>query len=188
MDKYTSEMLSFMWIVRSWLLDCTAHGVPKVISSANFHRKIFWVASVIVCSACFVFQITIMFQDVFSYPVFVSVQIKYPDYLVMPTVTICNSNKLKESLLRSFEDHIDTDLHKMIDFEGLNTIGMDEIEEELYERVHGRSSVQNKTISSVRNSSDSSAESNESNSRCESNYQTDWTSDTSIRDRYDYVS
>ena len=83
-------MLSFLWIVRSWMLDCTAHGVPKVISTSNFNRKIFWLLAVVVSTGGFLYQITDMLQDVYSYPVAVNIQVKYPDRLQMPTGIIKN--------------------------------------------------------------------------------------------------
>ena len=61
-DDDSKEMLSFLWILRSWLLECTAHGIPKVISSANFNRKIFWLVAVVVSSCVFLYQLTLMFQ------------------------------------------------------------------------------------------------------------------------------
>ncbi|XP_075247907.1 degenerin mec-10-like isoform X2 [Convolutriloba macropyga] len=132
-DKDSQEMLSFLWILRSWLLECSAHGVPKVISSSNFHRKIFWLISVIICALCFIYQITDMFIDVYSYPITVNLQIKHQNELQFPTITLCNSNKLKESLIR---DHDKTsDIYKVIIFEDLNAIGLKDIYESLQYRV-----------------------------------------------------
>ena len=67
-DPESKEMLSFLWIMRSWLLECTAHGIPKVIASANFHRKIFWLMAVFLSGSIFIYQITDMLLDVFEYP------------------------------------------------------------------------------------------------------------------------
>ena len=120
------EMLSFLWIFRSWLLQCTAHGIPKVISYTNFHRKIFWLVAVVVCSLAFLYQITDMMIDVYTYPVTVNLQITHRDQLDFPTVTMCNSNKIKESLLRNYHRN-DSDLMKMVTFEDFNSIGLRDI-------------------------------------------------------------
>ena len=78
-----------------------------------------------------------MFQDVFNYPITVSVQITYPEKLTMPTVTICNSNKLKESLVREYDQKVETQLHKMIIYEGFTSIGLADIEQTLFTEIHG---------------------------------------------------
>ena len=95
----SQDMLSFMWLVRSWLLDCSANGIPRILTSTNVNRKIFWILSVLICSALFVYQTTEMILDVYSYPVTVSLQIKHFDQLQFPAVTVCNSNKFKASLV-----------------------------------------------------------------------------------------
>ena len=132
-DQDSQEMLTFLWIVRSWLLDCTAHGIPKVIISTNFHRKIFWLVSVLFCAFCFVYQIVNMTIDIYTYPLTVNLQIEHRNQLQFPTVTICNSNKLKESLVRAHNPH--SDLYKVITFEDFNAIGLKTILDNLTARV-----------------------------------------------------
>ena len=132
MDEDSMEKMSFLWILHSWLLQCTAHGIPKVISYTNFHRKIFWLVAVVVCSLAFLYQITDMMIDVYTYPVTVNLQITHRDQLDFPTVTMCNSNKIKESLLRNYHRN-DSDLMKMVTFEDFNSIGLKDIYDELVE-------------------------------------------------------
>ena len=169
-------MLSFLWIIRSWLLDCTAHGVPKVVSSANFNRKVFWLFAVVVSTICFVYQITDMFKDVYKYPVTVNVQIKYPHEMQLPTVTICNSNKLKESMLLQYNRS--SHLYKMIEFETLNSVGITEIQETLRAQISGvgfDSQGSRKDTTSIGDTP--------INERCESSYVVDWNDDSSIARR-----
>ena len=127
----SKDMLSFLWILRSWLLDCTAHGIPKVVSSANFHWKIFWLIAVIISISCFKYQITLTFQDIFTYPITVSVQITYHENLIMPSLILGNSNKLNESLIWEYDEKVDTQLQKMVVLEGFTSIGMEGIEQTL---------------------------------------------------------
>ena len=129
-DSDSQEMLSFLWILRSWLMECSAHGVPKVISSANFHRKIFWLLAVVVCALCFLYQFTDMMVDVYGHPVTVNLQIKHREKLEFPTVTVCNSNKFKDSLIRNY-DKDNSDRHKVLTFEDFNSIGLSDIYNEL---------------------------------------------------------
>ena len=133
MDSDSKEMLSFLWILRSWLLDCTAHGIPRVIVSTNFHRKIFWLVAFFVCCLGFAYQIMDMTVDIYTYPLTVNLQIEHKNELEFPTVTICNSNKLKESLLRAHNP--DSDLYKVIIFEDFNSVGLKSIRDELVTRV-----------------------------------------------------
>ena len=181
LDNDQKEMLSFLWMIRSWLLDCTAHGVPKVVSSANFHRKVFWLLAVMVSTVCFVYQITDMFRDVYKYPVTVSVQIKYPHKMQLPTVTICNSNKLKESMLLQYNKT--SHLYKMIEFEALNSVGMTEIQETLRAQISGvgfdSQGSRNNTTSIAKTPT---------NDRCKMSYVVTWKSDYSIARRLFYVS
>ena len=176
LDNDQIEMLSFLWIIRSWLLDCTAHGVPKVVSSANFNRKVFWLFAVVVSTVCFMYQITDMFKDVYKYPVTVNVQIKYPHKMQLPTVTICNSNKLKESMLLQYNKT--SHLYKMIEFEALNSVGMTEIQETLRAQISGVGFDSQES----RNNTTSIADT-PTNDRCESSYVVDWNSDNSIAKR-----
>ena len=174
-DEDSREMLSFLWILRSWLLQCSAHGVPKVISYTNFHRKIFWLSAVVLSALAFLYQITSMLIDVYQYPVTVNLQIVHQDKLDFPTVTLCNSNKIKESLLRIYAKG-DSDLHKVITFEDFNSIGLRDIYKELVAAKSAAILLGNETetnsTSTVNNSTATSFESFLSDPipRCESDY------------------
>ena len=98
----SEEMVSFLWIVRAWLLDCSAHGVPRVIGTTNFKRKLFWLAAVTTSACLLLWQIGTMWQDVSSHPITVNLQVLHRRQLNFPAVTICNSNKLKQSRVYEF--------------------------------------------------------------------------------------
>ena len=177
-DDDSKEMLSFLWIVRSWLLDCTAHGIPKVISSANFHRKIFWLFAVSMSTGGFLYQITDMIQDVLSHPVAVNVQVKYPDNIQMPTVTICNSNKLKLSSLKKYDKS--SSLYQAVRFEDFSSISVVKVQNELRESIAALSKEEANTASNSRSGS-------ESNTTCSSSYEPDWNNQNTILHRLNWV-
>ena len=131
---------------------------------------------------CFLYQITDMFQDIYSHPITVSVQIKYPTRIQMPTITICNSNKIKESSLKNYTKN--SDLYKMITFEALNSIGLVDIEESLREKLAEHSGQ-----SDDGGKPDSGGDSQGDNAEyapaepCDTDYVVDWNDDASIRNR-----
>ena len=172
-------MLSFFWIVRSWLLECTAHGVPRVISTSNFHRKIFWLIAVLFSTGGFLYQITDMIQDVLSHPVAVNVQVIYPDSLKMPTVTICNSNKLKLSSLKQYDNS--SLLYKAVEFEDLTAIGLVKIRNQLRESLVALGKQETNTESS------SSSARNGPDNPCVSSFEPDWSDVNTFMERLDMV-
>ena len=64
-----------MWILQSWLLGCIAHGIPRAVASNTRGRKIFWLAASLPSTALLAYQTTVLFQDVFDYPVTVNIQV-----------------------------------------------------------------------------------------------------------------
>ena len=114
------EMISFLWILRAWLLDCSAHGIPRIISSTNFRRKIFWLVSVLISASFLCFQIWTLFLEVSSHPISVNIQIEHQKAIRFPAVTLCNSNKLKFSMVEKLNG--DFDLHKTIVFTEMEPI------------------------------------------------------------------
>ena len=117
-----------------------------------------------------------MFEDVYKYPVTVSVQIKYPPKMQLPTVTICNSNKLKESMLLQYNKT--SHLYKMIEFEALNSVGMTEIQETLRAQIPRVGFDSQGSYNNTTSIADTLI-----NDRCKSTYIVDWNSDTSIARR-----
>ena len=119
------EMISFLWIFRGWLLDCTAHGLPRIISEPQFKRKVFWFIIVVVFIIIFIVQMTYMFIDLATYPTTLSSEEILMNEVEFPLVTVCNANKFRKSML----DGIDrTDpLFRLVMFEGYTTKGLYDI-------------------------------------------------------------
>ena len=66
---------SFLLILNSWLLNCTAHGIPRAVGSNNYLRRMFWFAASLTSIVLLLYQTSVMMQDVFKYPVTVSFQV-----------------------------------------------------------------------------------------------------------------
>ena len=103
-----------------------------------------------------------MFIDVYSYPITVNLQIAHQNELQFPTITLCNSNKLKESLIRHSDNS--SDLYKVITFEDLNAIGLKDIYESMQHRV-GILTNQSEAANGTQTTTASPAESNQTDVR-----------------------
>ena len=103
-----------------------------------------------------------MFIDVYSYPITVNLQIAHQNELQFPTITLCNSNKLKESLIRHSDNS--SDLYKVITFEDLNAIGLKDIYESMQHRV-GILTNQSEAANGTQTTTATPAESNQTDVR-----------------------
>ena len=130
----SQEMISFLWILRAWLLDCSAHGIPRIISSTNFRRKIFWLAAVFVSGSTLCWQIWKLVQEVQSHPITVNIKIENQNAVKFPAVTICNANKLKYSTVERLERQ-NSDLYKTITYTKMEPIGFRQNYENLNRRI-----------------------------------------------------
>ncbi len=74
-----------------------------------------------------------MLLDVFEYPVTTNLEFAHQNQLIFPVITICNSNKLKESLVRSYDP--EADLDRIVRFEDLNAVGFKDVYEQLLQNV-----------------------------------------------------
>ena len=70
----------------------------------------------------FSYHVFEMLSDVFKYPVLVDMQVETKVDLEFPTVSICNTNKFKESSIRGYNPN--SDLYKVISFENLNSLAL----------------------------------------------------------------
>ena len=108
----------------AWLLDCSAPGVSRIILSTNFRRKFFWLVSVLICGLLLCGQVWVFLDEVRGHPITVNFQIEQQDHLPFPSVTVCNSNKFKQSEVENLNNKLD--LYKTVLYTKLEAITLRE--------------------------------------------------------------
>jgi hypothetical protein len=95
-------------IIVEWILNSSAHGLPKIFRNSNTLLKIIWLCCFLVSGSTCIFSIIRTLNDYLTYPTFISTQIiqEVPTYF--PAVTLCNlktvnKTKSKNYLISSVE-------------------------------------------------------------------------------------
>ncbi|CAH1241300.1 ASIC2 [Branchiostoma lanceolatum] len=78
----------------------TAHGVSRVVEADTTRSRIIWTAILVTCITLFVYQAAILIKAYFEYPVNVDIKVVDNKRLTFPSVTVCNNNRLRKSMLR----------------------------------------------------------------------------------------
>ncbi|XP_078580927.1 uncharacterized protein LOC144864593 [Branchiostoma floridae x Branchiostoma japonicum] len=78
----------------------TAHGISRVAEADTVRSRIIWTAILITCVTLFVYQAAILIKAYFEYPVNVDIKVVDNNKLTFPSVTVCNNNRLRRSMLR----------------------------------------------------------------------------------------
>ncbi|XP_035700287.1 uncharacterized protein LOC118432774 [Branchiostoma floridae] len=78
----------------------TAHGISRVAEANTVRSRIIWTAILISCVTLFVYQAAILIKAYFEYPVNVDIKVVDNNKLTFPSVTVCNNNRLRRSMLR----------------------------------------------------------------------------------------
>ncbi|XP_035700288.1 uncharacterized protein LOC118432775 [Branchiostoma floridae] len=78
----------------------TAHGISRVADADTVRSRMIWTAILITCITLFVYQAAILIKAYFEYPVNVDIKVVDNNKLTFPSVTVCNNNRLRRSMLR----------------------------------------------------------------------------------------
>ncbi|XP_070576211.1 uncharacterized protein [Ptychodera flava] len=84
---------------KNFLLNTTAHGVPRLAASNNFHKRLLWF--IIICGSmtAFIVQTCFLVDTFLKYRVTNKITIVTKTSMTFPTVTICNTNKVRRSAI-----------------------------------------------------------------------------------------
>lgn len=100
-DENEMEM-SFGALNRHFAENCTAHGFNRIASTRNLHRLV-WIVVVVVAVGGFLYHISFLTTNYFSYPIMTVTEEVHADELHFPAITVCNLNIMRKS---SFEDYL----------------------------------------------------------------------------------
>ncbi|XP_066300010.1 uncharacterized protein [Branchiostoma lanceolatum] len=78
----------------------TAHGISRVAEADTRRSRIIWTAILVTCITLFVYQAALLIKAYFGYPVNVDIKVVDNKKLTFPSVTVCNNNRLRKSMLR----------------------------------------------------------------------------------------
>uniref|UniRef100_A0ABM0LU21 Low-density lipoprotein receptor-related protein 2-like n=1 Tax=Saccoglossus kowalevskii TaxID=10224 RepID=A0ABM0LU21_SACKO len=91
-------------LINAFGLDTTAHGVLRIAGAKSFFGKIFWSVIFLVAVGAFIRQLYLLLDQYFEYPINVKKEVISETMLEFPSVTICNTNKVRKSALLT-SDH-----------------------------------------------------------------------------------
>lgn len=93
---------SFGALNRQFAERCTAHGFNRIASTQSV-RRMLWVAIVVVAVGGFLYHISFLTSNYFSYPIMTATEEVHAEELHFPAITVCNLNLLRKS---TFDDYL----------------------------------------------------------------------------------
>ncbi|KAH7968657.1 hypothetical protein HPB52_010513 [Rhipicephalus sanguineus] len=93
---------SFGTLNRQFAERCTAHGFNRIASTHRL-RRMLWVVIVVVAVGGFLYHISFLTSNYFSYPIMTATEEVHAEELHFPAITVCNLNLLRKS---TFEDYL----------------------------------------------------------------------------------
>lgn len=93
---------SFGTLNREFAERCTAHGFNRIASTRRL-RRLLWAVIVVVAVGGFLYHISFLTSNYFSYPIMTATEEVHAEELHFPAITVCNLNLLRKS---SFDDYL----------------------------------------------------------------------------------
>nr|XP_006813343.1 PREDICTED: degenerin mec-10-like [Saccoglossus kowalevskii] len=90
---------TFCGLVQNQMSNTTAHGVPRIESSTNLLRRLYWVVVFLGGVSLFLWQCSTIISKFYDRETTVNIDMKFKPMLSFPAVTICNLNPVKVSAL-----------------------------------------------------------------------------------------
>ncbi|XP_070537889.1 uncharacterized protein [Ptychodera flava] len=101
-DKTTEEHdESVKHVLEDFGRETTAHGIVHITNATSSVTRSTWIIIVLVAACAMLVQMTLLLIQYFEYNVHVKVTLVSEKALGFPSVTICNTNKLRHSAIRS---------------------------------------------------------------------------------------
>lgn len=100
-DAAKSKAIRKKW--RHFIDNSTLHGMQYVFNGETKVRSIIWTVFLVLGTAYFIFQSSVLLTRYYSYPITTKVTLKYEKNPPFPAVTICNFNILKRSFVEKYK-------------------------------------------------------------------------------------
>lgn len=97
LNKAPEETLSNAAFI--WASNSPVNGIPNIVRSGSIWRRFAWLAIFLGCSGFMIYQIQEVFVKYYSYPVDTILTYTYEKEVTFPSVTICNKNPIRKSML-----------------------------------------------------------------------------------------
>ncbi|KAH8024966.1 hypothetical protein HPB51_002380 [Rhipicephalus microplus] len=101
-DDEGEQEQSFGTLNREFAERCTAHGFNRIASTRRL-RRLLWAVIVVVAVGGFLYHISFLTSNYFSYPIMTATEEVHAEELHFPAITVCNLNLLRKS---SFDDYL----------------------------------------------------------------------------------
>lgn len=95
---------SFRVLLHEFAKDTTAHGIGKIESAESVLWRILWALGVMGGTAMVLYQGIVLLETYLNKPVKSDIDVTYSRTVTFPTVTICNLNIVKRSLIGHFPE------------------------------------------------------------------------------------
>ncbi|XP_070565679.1 low-density lipoprotein receptor-related protein 1B-like [Ptychodera flava] len=98
-DVITTRSVGFFALGKKFMTDTTAHGLPRVVKARSLCGRLIW--SLIFCSAmvAFIVQSSFLVKNYLRYGVTIKLKEITESSPEFPSVTVCNTNKLRRSAI-----------------------------------------------------------------------------------------
>ncbi|XP_077866593.1 uncharacterized protein LOC100372922 [Saccoglossus kowalevskii] len=90
---------SFIEITRNFGKSTTTHGIPRIFQSSSYLGSCVWALIFFTSCGCFIWQATTLILQYMEYGVTVKIDVVTEKSLLFPSVTVCNTNKLRRSAI-----------------------------------------------------------------------------------------
>lgn len=84
-----SKLLHFF---KKWSMSTTSHGIPRIVESKSWFRKILWLLCLLVSTGLCAFMCAKGIIEYLQFSVTSEIRIIPQNYITMPVVSICNLN------------------------------------------------------------------------------------------------
>ncbi|XP_033114158.1 acid-sensing ion channel 5-like [Anneissia japonica] len=92
------DYYSYKTILQSFSTEVTStHGLPHVFKSTNYLSRCIWAALFLTGVSLFIWQTSVLIKLYHDFPINVKIEVVANSELHFPSVTICNTNKLRRS-------------------------------------------------------------------------------------------
>ncbi|XP_070538275.1 uncharacterized protein [Ptychodera flava] len=100
-ERQGGQDLSFRRMLSDFGKDTTAHGIGRITEGTTRVSRTVWLLIVTIAACMMVYQMIYLLLTYFEYNVTVQVSLMSEKTLEFPTVTVCNTNKLRKSAVRN---------------------------------------------------------------------------------------